>query len=51
MKPSTAFTILILGVWLLACVACFATKNSDPVVLAAVFSCVAGFGYFMIISD
>jgi len=43
------FVILTLGVWLIACIACFATKNSDPICVAFLFTVIAGIGYFLLV--
>jgi hypothetical protein len=34
-------------VWLLATIACFATKNTESIEIACIFSILAGIGYWL----
>lgn len=41
------FVILILGIWLISGITCFATKNDGPIAGAMMITVIIGFGYLI----
>lgn len=44
------FAITIIAIWLISAVACFATRNADPLIVAFITTIVSGFGYMLVVT-
>jgi hypothetical protein len=51
MNQVNPFILMTLGVWLISAIACFATKDIGPLILAFIFTVLSGFGYYLYISE